>query len=106
MNQLLADSVSRSRFATLLLGIFAVVALLLASVASMVSCLTQSRSARMRLGIRIALGATRRNVVGTGSPAWDVVGCLVVSPIGLLGSLGLTRLFYGLAVWGQRNRFH
>ena len=39
MDSLMADSISRSRFATFLLGIFAVVALLLASWESMASCL-------------------------------------------------------------------
>jgi putative ABC transport system permease protein len=95
MNQLLADSVSRSRFATLLLGIFAVVALLLASL-GIYGVMSYSVTQRTNeIGIRIALGATRHNVVGLVVKRGMLLAVCGVA-IGLLGSLGLTRLLTGL----------
>ena len=95
MNQLLADSISRSRFATLLLGIFAVVALLLASL-GIYGVMSYSVTQRTNeIGIRIALGASRRNVVGLvirRGLLWAGSGVA----IGLIGSLGLTRILTGL----------
>lgn len=95
MNQLLADSIGRSRFATLLLGIFAVVALLLAGL-GIYGVMSYSVTQRTNeIGIRIALGATRRNVVTlvVRRGMWLAVSGVA---IGLLGSLGLTRLLTGL----------
>ncbi|MGD0226740.1 MAG: ABC transporter permease [Terriglobia bacterium] len=91
MNDLLADSVAQPRFRTLLLGIFAAMALILAAVgifgvmAYVVSRRTQE------IGVRMALGASRcgvlQIVVGEGLRV-----VLIGIGIGLVEAFALTRL--------------
>jgi putative ABC transport system permease protein len=91
MEEVIAQSLATRRFVLLLFGLFAGLALLLATV-GIYGVLTASVSQRTReLGIRIALGATARDVgrliVGQGLK-------LVLSGIGigLVGALALQRL--------------
>ncbi len=90
MNALVSDSVGRPRFRTLLLGVFAMVALILAA-AGIYGVMSYSVSLRTHeLGIRMALGAARRDitrmVVGRGML---LVLCGIA--IGLAASFGLAR---------------
>jgi len=95
MNDIAAESVARQRFSMLLLGIFAGVALLLAAVGIygvMSYSVTQRRN---EIGIRMALGAQKRDVlkltVGQGLKLVLIgVGC------GLVGAFMLTRLMSSL----------
>jgi putative ABC transport system permease protein len=95
MNEWLADSIARARFATLLLGIFAIVALMLASLGIygvMAYSVTQRTN---EIGIRMALGATRGDVVFLVLKRGLLLAASGVA-IGLIGSVGLTRLLAGL----------
>ncbi len=90
MNQLIAQTVAQRRFNLLLLGAFAVVALLLSAIGiyGVMSYATARRT--NEIGIRMALGASRgavlRLIIGQGLRV-VALGLL----IGLLGALALTR---------------
>jgi putative ABC transport system permease protein len=95
VEELLGRSVATPRFNTLLLGLFAGVALMMTAVGlyGVISCsISQSTH---EIGIRIALGAQASDVlkliVGQG-----MVLTLVGVVIGLLAAYGLTRLMTGL----------
>jgi putative ABC transport system permease protein len=91
MEQLISQSVAGPRFRTLLLGIFAGLAFLLA-VVGIYGIISYSVSQRTHeFGVRMALGAERHDVVRL------VVGqgmrqTLIGVAVGLLAALGLTRL--------------
>jgi putative ABC transport system permease protein len=91
MDQILSNMTGDSRFRTLLLGVFAAVALLLASV-GIYGVISYSVAQRTReIGIRIALGAQGRNVLGL------VLGhgmklALIGVCVGIAGALALTRV--------------
>jgi putative ABC transport system permease protein len=91
MQQVIAKSIARPRFNTLLLSIFAAVALVLASV-GLYGVMSYSAAQRIHeVGIRMALGATRadimRLVVGNG-----MFLTMLGIAIGVAASWGLTRL--------------
>ena len=91
MEQVVSKSIARARFNTLLLAIFAVVALVLASV-GLYGVMNYSATQRTHeVGIRMALGATRadimRLVVGNG-----MLLTLIGIGIGIVASMGLTRV--------------
>jgi putative ABC transport system permease protein len=95
MDQIFSESVAGQRFNTSLLGIFAAVALLLAMI-GVFGVINYSVAQRTReIGIRIALGAQRRDVfrivVGQG-----LVLALVGIALGAVGAFALTRLISGL----------
>jgi ABC-type antimicrobial peptide transport system permease subunit len=91
VDEVFGQSVARPRFLTLLLGIFAGLALTLAAVGTygVLSYLVSER--RQEIGIRMALGADRAQILKL-----VMVRGLVLSGIGLalglIASLGLTRL--------------
>lgn len=95
MNEAIAGSLSRRRFAMVLLDSFAILALLMASLGlyGVISYLVERRT--QELGIRIALGAQSRNVLRLvlGDGLKMAVGGVV---LGLLAALGLTRLLTGM----------
>jgi putative ABC transport system permease protein len=91
MDELLADSISRSRFTMLLLGIFACIALVLASVGIYGVVAYSVTQRTQEFGIRMALGANRRDVfrlvLGQGTRL-----TLLGVGLGILAALVVTRL--------------
>jgi predicted permease len=95
MEQLLADSLSRARFTMLLLGIFAGVALLLAAV-GIYGLIAYSVTQRTQeLGIRIALGAQRRDVLRLVLRHGTRLTLLGLA-LGIVAALAITRLLTSL----------
>ena len=95
MEELVGSSVSKSRFSALLLGIFAGLALVLASV-GIYGVMSYSVTQRSHeIGIRMALGAQKGDVV-----RMVVVQGMLLSlggiGLGLIGSFAMTRLLSGL----------
>jgi len=95
MEGVLAEYMEQRRFALQLLGIFAAVALLLASVGIYgVMAYTFSRRTN-EIGIRMAMGAQRLDIlkIALAEAAWTIAFGLV---IGFVGSLFLTRFLQSM----------
>ncbi len=95
MGQLIEESVASQRFATMLLGIFAGIALILGSVGiyGVMSYLVTERTHEM--GIRMALGATRSDVMRL-VLKYGLTLAIAGLGLGLVASIGLTRLLASL----------
>jgi ABC-type antimicrobial peptide transport system permease subunit len=100
MNQIVSASLATQRFSMILLGVFAALALLLASVGiyGVISYVVGQRT--HEIGIRLALGAERahilRLILGRGG-----ILALAGVGLGLASALGLTRLMASL-LYGVR----
>jgi len=98
--QRMQDSVAGPRFRTLLIGVFAFLALSLATV-GIYGVISYSTTQRAReLGIRMALGATRPDVVRL-VVRQALLLSLVGIAAGLIGGLALTRYLAGM-LYGVR----
>jgi putative ABC transport system permease protein len=95
MEQLLADSISLRRLSTLLLMIFAGVALVLAGV-GIFGVISYSVTQRTReIGVRLALGANRRDIIGLVLRNGMTMTLAGVG-IGLMATFALTRVLESL----------
>ncbi len=95
MNQVMADTVARARFNTLLLGLFAGLATLLAAV-GIFGVMNYSVTLRTReIGLRMALGAEPRQVLML-ILKQGLFLTLIGIGVGLVGALMLTRIMSGL----------
>src|SRR5260370_19561634 len=87
MEELIASTLTEQRFAVLLIGAFALLAIAMAAAGmySVVSCLVSQRTSEV--AIRIALGASRsaivRTILGT-TTAWMVAGLTCGLGLGLV----------------------
>lgn len=95
MESIIADSTAERRFAMILLGAFAVMALVLASVGiyGVIAYVVGQRT--QEIGIRMALGAQRRDVLGLILWQGTRLALLGVA-IGIAGAFALTRLMADL----------
>jgi ABC-type antimicrobial peptide transport system permease subunit len=95
MDEMIADSLASQRFSMIILGAFAAMALLLASVGiyGVISYVVGQRT--HEIGIRMAMGASRmdilRMIIGS-SGGLTLIGI----GVGLTAALGLTRLMAGM----------
>ncbi|HEY6401982.1 MAG TPA: FtsX-like permease family protein, partial [Blastocatellia bacterium] len=95
MEQWLSESLARRRFAMLMLGLFATVAMLLAAV-GVYGVMSYTVAQRTReIGVRVALGAQTRDVLSLVVRQGMSLAGIGVG-IGLAAALGATRLMTGL----------
>ena len=91
MNDVIASSIAAQRFNTVLIGTFALLALVLAAV-GLYGIVSHSVTLRFHeFGVRVALGARRRHVLGLVLRQAMVMGTIGVT-LGVALALGVTRL--------------
>jgi ABC-type antimicrobial peptide transport system permease subunit len=95
MDAVFDESIGRPRLLAQLLGVFAGLALLLAvlGVYGVLSFMIAER--RREIGIRLAVGATRRDIVALVMKQGLVIAAIGLAA-GLVGALGVNRLFASL----------
>jgi predicted permease len=91
MEKIVSNSIVTQRFTTILLGVFAILALILSSVGiyALISHVVDQRT--NEIGLRMALGAERRNILSMvliGGMRITLIGIVM----GIIGSLALNRL--------------
>ena len=95
MESLFSDAITRARFATLSMGIFALLALLLAAI-GIYGVMAHVTEQRVReIGIRMALGAGRKSVLGM-VLRQGMAHVLIAIAVGTAGALVLSRFLQGL----------
>jgi putative ABC transport system permease protein len=98
MEAVIGDAVAGPRFSMGLLGILAMVALFLSAV-GIYGVMSSAVSRRTHeIGIRVALGATRRHVL-TMTLRQGLKLTLIGVGIGVIGAYGLARLISSAAFW-------
>jgi predicted permease len=95
MNDVMYEAVSRPRFITMLLAVFATVALALAAIGTYGVMAYSVAQRRQEIGIRMALGAQASTVLGMVLGQGVAVAGLGLA-IGIAGSFALTRLLSSL----------
>ena len=95
MSDVLAEAIGQDRFNTLLLGLLAAVALLLAAVGIYAVMAYAVGRRRHEIGVRMALGARRRSVLGM-VVRHGLRLALAGAGIGLAGAVALSRFLRGV----------
>jgi putative ABC transport system permease protein len=100
MDEILADSVAQPRDQTILVGLFGIAGLILAAtgVYGVTSYLVSQRTHEM--GIRMVLGATRRDVLGL-AVSQGLKLTIIGIGFGILGALGVTS-FLSTSLYGVK----
>jgi predicted permease len=94
MNDMVAENLSEPRFEATLLAVFAAIALLLAAIGTYGVVAFDVVSRTHEIGLRVALGAERRSILGMVlGRAATVAG--IGTLLGLAGALALTRVLEG-----------
>jgi putative ABC transport system permease protein len=101
----LSDSLARKRFATFLLGVFAVIALLLAAIGIYGQLAYSVNQRTHEIGIRLALGAQPADILRM-VVRQSMILVTVGTVIGLAGAVALTRviasMLYGVSATDAR----